>query len=99
MAVQGETRQKSRAQVREPKRYQVIMHNDDYTPMEFVVEILMELFHKPEAEAQALMLQVHHGGRAAVGIYPYDLAVTKIRTAMERAKEEGYPFRLTMEEI
>ncbi|WP_251492635.1 ATP-dependent Clp protease adaptor ClpS [Otoolea muris] len=98
MAIQGETRQKPRSRIREPKRYQVIMHNDDYTPMDFVVKILMEVFHKGKEEAVALMMNVHKGGQAAVGSYPYDIAVSKIRIVTERAKEEGYPFRLTLKE-
>lgn len=98
MSMQGETREKIRINIREPKRYRVIMHNDDFTSMEFVVEILMGIFHKEEAEAQRLMLMVHEGGRAAVGSYPYDIAVTKVQTAAARAKEEGFPFRMTVEE-
>jgi Uncharacterized conserved protein len=74
------------------------MHNDDFTSMEFVVEILMDIFHKNEAEAERLMLMVHESGKAAVGSYPYDLAVTKVQAAAARAKEEGFPFRMTVEE-
>lgn len=98
MSVQGETKEKTRIDIREPKHYQVIMHNDDFTSMEFVVNILEEIFHKDEIEAQRLMLMVHERGRAAVGSYSYDIAVTKTAAAMERAKEEGFPFRMTVEE-
>ena len=98
MSVQGETREKTRINIREPKHYRVIMHNDDFTSMEFVVEILMDIFHKNEAEAERLMLMVHESGKAAVGSYPYDLAVTKVQAAAARAKEEGIPFRMTVEE-
>ena len=98
MAIQGETRERTRINLREPKHYRVIMHNDDFTSMEFVVEILIDIFHKDEAEAERLMLMVHEGGRAAVGSYPYDIAVTKVQAATVRAKEEGYPFRMTVEE-
>ncbi len=99
MSVQGETREKTRIRIKEPKHYRVIMHNDDFTSMDFVVEILMDIFHKEEAEAQRLMLMVHESGRAAVGAYPYDIAVTKVQAATARAKEEGYPFRMTVEEV
>ncbi len=99
MSVQGETREKTRIHIKEPKHYRVIMHNDDFTSMDFVVEILMDIFHKEEAEAQRLMLMVHESGRAAVGAYPYDIAVTKVQAATARAKEEGYPFRMTVEEV
>ena len=98
MAIQGETRESTRIKIREPKQYKVIMHNDDFTSMEFVVEILVDIFHKGEAEAERLMLMVHESGRAAVGAYPYDIAVSKIQAATARAKEEGYPFRMTVEE-
>lgn len=98
MAVQGETREKTRINIREPKRYRVVMHNDDFTPMDFVVEILMDIFRKDGPEAERLMLMVHESGRAAVGAYPYDIAITKVETALGRAKDEGYPFRMTVEE-
>lgn len=98
MSIQGETREKTRINIREPKHYQVIMHNDDFTSMEFVVEILIDIFHKDELEAERLMLMVHNSGKAAVGAYPYDIAMTKVQAAMTRAKQEGFPFRLTIEE-
>lgn len=98
MAVQGETREKTRINIREPKLFRVIMHNDDFTSMDFVVDILITIFHKEEAEAERLMLTVHESGKAAVGSYPYDIAVTKVQAAAARAKEEGFPFRMTVEE-
>ena len=98
MALQGQTRERTKIKVKEPKHYQVIMHNDDFTSMEFVVDILMKIFHKDQPEAERLMLLVHKSGRAAVGAYPYDIAVTKVETATARAKEEGFPFRMTVEE-
>lgn len=98
MSVQGETREKTKINIREPKHYRVIMHNDDFTSMEFVVEILIDIFRKNQEEAVQLMLTVHKSGRAAVGSYPYDIAVTKVQTAAARAKEEGFPFRMTVEE-
>lgn len=98
MALQGETRENTRIRIREPKHYKVIMHNDDFTTMEFVVGILVDIFHKDEAEAERLMLLVHEAGKAAVGSYPYDIAVSKVQTAAARAKAEGFPFRMTIEE-
>lgn len=98
MSVQGETREKTRLNVEEPKHYKVIMHNDDFTSMEFVVDILIGIFHKNEIEAEQLMMTVHKRGRASVGLYPYDIAVTKVNAARARAKEEGFPFRMTVEE-
>jgi len=98
MAVQGQTKEKTRINIRQPRHFKVIMHNDDFTSMEFVVEILMDIFHKNEPEAERLMLMVHNSGKAAVGAYPYDIAMTKVQTAMARARQEGFPFRLTIEE-
>lgn len=99
MAVQGKTREKTRINIREPKHYRVIMHNDDFTSMDFVVEILIDIFRKALPEAERLMLMVHESGRAAIGSYPYDIAVTKVNTATARAKSQGFPFRMTVEEI
>ncbi len=98
MSVQGETREKTKINIQEPKHYNVMMHNDDFTSMEFVVDILIDIFHKGELEAEQLMLTVHERGRAIVGSYPYDIAVTKVLAASARAKEEGFPFRMTVEE-
>ncbi len=84
--------------VREPKRYKVIMHNDNFTTMEFVVDVLVTIFHKNEAEAEKLMLAVHQKGQAVVGIYSRDMAKTRIQRALTRARAEGFPFRMTMEE-
>ena len=97
MSVQGEIRERTRIDIREPKHYQVIMHNDDFTPMDFVVEILRGIFHKDEIEAVHLMMKVHESGSAAVGAYPRDIAATKVRSATAKAREEGYPFRMTIE--
>ena len=98
MSLQGETRENTKIRIREPKHYKVIMHNDDFTTMEFVVEILKDIFHKDEMEAERLMLMVHEWGKAAVGRYPYDLAASKVRSAAARAKAAGFPFRMTVEE-
>ncbi len=98
MSLQGEVQEKTRQKVKEPKFYHVIMHNDDFTPMDFVVALLEQIFHKEEPEAVRLMYMVHRSGRAAVGTYPYDIAVTKAQTGMAMAREQGFPFRLTVEE-
>ncbi len=97
MAIQGEARESTRIRIREPKHYKVIMHNDDFTTMDFVVDILRDIFHKDEIEAERLMLLVHETGKAVVGSYPYDIAVSKVQTAAARAKAEGFPFRMTLE--
>lgn len=98
MAIHGKTSEMIKSHVREPKRYEVMMHNDDYTTMDFVVEILIDIFHKQEEEAMMLMLTVHQSEKAVVGTYSYDIAASKVRAATERAQAEGFPFRLTIEE-
>lgn len=99
MAVQGRTQEKTRLHLREPKHYRVVMNNDDFTPMDFVVEILMDIFRKNEMEAVHLMLMVHESGRATVGSYPLDIALSKVQAATARAREQGYPFLMTVEEV
>ena len=94
---QSQIRERSRTNLREPRRYKVIIYNDDFTTMEFVVMILVQVFLKSEEEANALMLQVHHSDKAVVGIYSYDIAVSKARKATNIAREQNYPLRLTVE--
>lgn len=88
---------KTGSQVKEPKRYKVVMYNDDFTPMDFVVEILKTIFNKEHQEAVDIMMQVHRGGRAVVGIYSYDIAMTKTQEAMHLARQSGYPFQVKVE--
>jgi ATP-dependent Clp protease adaptor protein ClpS len=94
---QSATRQRERTNLREPRRYKVTIYNDDFTTMEFVVAILVNVFLKSEAEAEALMLQVHHSDKAVVGIYSYDIAVSKVNKATQMAREKNFPLRLTYE--
>ena len=98
MATKDATKEKTRSKIKEPRQFNVVMHNDDFTTMEFVVEVLVDIFHKDQVTAQAIMLNVHKKGKAVVGKYPYDIAVTKVTSALNRAKREGYPFRMTVEE-
>lgn len=98
MAVQGAFKEKTDIKIREPRQYKVVMYNDDFTPMDFVVDILITIFHKEEPEAMALMLRVHEKGSAAVGTYSFDIANTKVSKATELARQSGYPFRLRTEE-
>ena len=81
----------------EPRRYKVTIYNDDFTTMVFVVKVLWVVFFKSQADAEALMLQVHHSDKAVVGIYSYDIAVSKVNKATQMARNEGYPLRLTYE--
>lgn len=98
MATKGALKERIDDIVKEPRQYKVLMHNDDFTTMEFVVGVLIDIFHKNEADANAIMLTVHNKGRAMVGTYPYDIAVTRVNLALTRAKAEGFPFRMTVEE-
>ena len=80
-----------------PRKYKVIYHNDDYTPMEFVTWSLMEFFHKTEIDAQSLTLEVHKAGFAIAGIYDYQIAEQKIWEVLTAAKENQFPLRVTGE--
>ena len=80
-----------------PKRFKVFMHNDDYTTMDFVIEVLQSIFHKESAEAATLMLQIHRCGQALCGLYPFDIAETKVVKVHKRAREAGFPLRCTLE--
>ena len=84
--------------VKEPPIYKVLLHNDDYTTMEFVVEVLMHVFNKPAAEATRIMLNVHKKGIGLCGYYPYEVAETKVETVHILARERGFPLKCTMEE-
>lgn len=77
--------------------YKVLLHNEDYTTMEFVVLILMKFFHKSETEATHIMLSVHHKGQGVAGIYTKDVAETKVVQVQDFAKENGMPLRLSAE--
>lgn len=92
-------REENKVKVKKPKNYKVIMHNDDFTTMEFVVAILMDIFNKSVEEANKVMMDVHKSGRGIAGIYTYDIANSKVMIAMTLAKEEDFPFKLTIEEV
>lgn len=89
---------KEKIKVKKPKDYKVVMHNDDFTTMEFVVNILMTVFKKDINTSNKIMMDVHKIGRGIVGVYPYDIAATKVAIALDMAKEEGFPFNITIEE-
>ncbi len=95
---QSQLKERQHTDLREPRRYKVIIYNDDFTTMEFVVMILKQVFLKSEEEAEALMLQVHHSDKAVVGIYSYDVATSKANKATSMARENGFPLRLSVEE-
>ena len=85
--------------LKEPPMYRVLIHNDDFTPMEFVVHILQQYFNKDKELATEIMLKVHNEGAAVGGVYTYDLAETKQSLTEKAAKEEEYPLKCTVEKI
>lgn len=82
-----------------PRLYRVLLHNDDYTTMEFVVVILMEVFRKSAEQATAIMLSVHSKGVGVAGVYPLELAETKVDVVHARAAEAKFPLRCTLQEV
>ena len=85
-------------ELQEPPMYRVLLHNDDYTTKEFVVGILMSVFHKSIDAAMELMFYVHENGVGECGVYPKEVAETKVKIAVSAARESGFPLRLTTEE-
>ncbi len=86
-------------EVTEPPMYRVLLHNDDYTTMEFVVELLMYIFNKSLEEATRIMLNVHRSGKGVCGTYTYEVAETKVEMVHQLAKERGFPLKSTMEKV
>jgi ATP-dependent Clp protease adaptor protein ClpS len=93
-AVQTESKQK----LQKPPLYKVLLHNDNYTTMEFVVYVLVEVFNHQEVSAIRIMLQVHNQGVGVAGVYTYEIAETKIAKVVRLAREHEYPLLCTMEE-
>jgi ATP-dependent Clp protease adaptor protein ClpS len=84
-------------EVKEPDMYKVVLHNDDYTTKEFVVEVLQSVFHKPAIEATKIMLDVHKKGKGVVGVYTWDIAQTKVAQVHQLAREREFPLKCTVE--
>ena len=89
----------NRERLEEPPHYRVLIHNDHYTSMEFVVEILEQVFHHNRATAEQIMLMVHRQGIGCCGEYDREIAESKVVTVSRRASEHGFPLRCTMEKI
>ena len=85
--------------IAEPPRYAVILHNDDYTTMEFVIEVLTQVFRKTEEQALQIMLEVHQKGRGIAGIYSREIAETKVFQVESRAQERQYPLKCSFEPV
>lgn len=89
--------ERTKQQTKEPELYRVLLLNDDYTTMDFVVEILESVFHKAPAEAYRIMMAVHTQGQGLCGVYPFEVAETKVATVVDLARGNGFPLRATME--
>lgn len=81
-----------------PSMYRVILLNDDFTPMDFVIFVLQEYFHKDTEAATRIMLKVHREGKGVCGVFPKDIASTKVEQVVRHARQEGHPLQCTMEE-
>ena len=89
--------EKEALQTEPPKLYRVVMLNDDYTPMEFVVYVLQELFRHDVETATQIMLKIHHEGRGVCGVYPKDVAATKVELVLAAARRDGHPLQCILE--
>lgn len=94
VAVAPDTKRK----LQKPRRYKVLLHNDDYTTMEFVVFVLRSIFHHGEAEAVRIMLHVHHNGFGVAGVYTFEIAETRIAQVHALARQYEFPLRASLEE-
>ena len=86
-----------RRKAKRPRLYKVLLHNDDFTTMEFVVDVLVRYFHKTMAEATRIMLEVHHHGLGVAGIFTYEVAETKVAQVTAEARQEGMPLKCTVD--
>lgn len=93
----GDLAVRKKKTVQRPKMWKVLLHNDDYTTTQFVVDILVAYFHRSHAAATQIMLQVHHNGVGVAGVYPRELAETKVAEVTAEARAQEMPLRLTLE--
>lgn len=98
MANEIEIELKDEIDVQEPKKYKVLLLNDDYSTMEFVIDVLVNIFRKSIEEATTIMLNIHNNGKEVCGIYSYEIASTKVSQVKNLARSKGYPLKAIMEE-
>lgn len=96
---QGSVATRDREEIREPSLYRALLHNDDYTSMEFVVLILENIFGKSTSVATKIMLDVHHQGIGVAGVYTLEICETKVELVHHLARKNGFPLRCSMEKI
>lgn len=90
---------KQQQQLKPPSKYIIILHNDDYTTMDFVIDVLMRFFGHDEAGATQIMMAVHQQGKGVCGVYTAEIAETKVMQVTEYARDNNYPLRCTMEKL
>ena len=88
---------RTRPRTKRPSRYRVLLLNDDYTPMEFVVQLIQDVFHRDRETATRIMLHVHQRGVGVCGVYPYEVAETKVTQVVDIARQNQHPLQCTME--
>jgi ATP-dependent Clp protease adaptor protein ClpS len=93
------TRTKPVERLEQPRRFKVLLHNDDYTTMEFVVWVLETVFHHDETTATEIMLHVHRNGMGVAGVYSYEIAETRVKKVQALARDHEFPLRCSMEEV
>ena len=93
----GDLELKEKIEAKKPRMYKVLLHNDDYTPMEFVVMILLEIFQCSRPDAVQIMLHVHQKGVGMCGVYTYEVAETKVAQVMDMARQHQHPLQCTIE--
>lgn len=98
MSIKTEYQTSTELSVAFPKKYKVFLLNDDYTSMDFVIDILMNVFHKNYQQAEMIMLDIHKKDKGLCGVYSYEIAETKIMQVHKLAREQGFPLKATMEE-
>lgn len=94
-----DVKEREETKVKPPPMYRVVLVNDDFTPREFVVYVLVSIFQKNRGEARRIMLTAHQGGKSVVGVYTYDVASSRVERARKQATEAGYPLVLYTEEV
>ena len=94
----GEVLERTRQETKKPELYKVLLLNDDYTTMDFVVEVLETVFHRTPAEAFRIMMQVHTQGKGLCGVYTFEVAETKVEAVHDLAQQNGFPLRASLEE-
>ena len=93
----GEILERTKQETKKPELYKVVLLNDDYTTMDFVIEVLESIFHKQPAEAFRIMMMVHTQGKGLCGVYPFEVAETKVEAVVDCARAHGFPLRAAME--